>query len=121
MPLNFLAATETVLDSILSRVHHSACREKDSWLDIQLFCTGTSTGTGQDTPVKPPVNGSHTNGNHMVGNGKHTNADLSLGSGTKDNNEQYPPVQRPELKLTSPFFLKPRYCCPCKAVLSAIS
>ena len=81
------------------------CRQPNSWLDIQLYCTGTHDKKPSNALHAPNVDfkaPSDTNG-HGVKNGA-----LSIEPMAKTNQESFPSLHRPELKLASPFFLKPR-------------
>ena len=85
-------------------------RKENSWLEIQLYCTGDlktvniNGSNGTDGTAKPAP----------LTKGETPDGALSLESGTKANNEKFPRFDRPELKLASPFFLKPRYLsCIC--------
>ena len=71
-------------------------RKPDSWLDIQLYCTGAE-----------PVKG------YSAFCGESKEGMLSLQQDSKVNGDKhpagtFPAVQRPEYKLFSSFFLKPR-------------
>lgn len=81
------------------------CRQPDSWLEVLLFCTS-------DTQAHQ--NGNSNGLNSAPVNGAARDAMLSLQQDT--NGGAIPPetlarIDRPELKLSSPFFLKPRSVC----------
>ncbi|KAK9812181.1 hypothetical protein WJX73_002334 [Symbiochloris irregularis] len=88
-----------LLDDLLlseSRIH-------DSWLDIRLHCTGSMTwtkgGIDKDSPTLKALN--------SQGNGTTQEGQISLESTVKASGKAFPPMERPEVKLASPFFLKP--------------
>lgn len=102
-------------------------RQENSWLHIQLHHTGNNghhkgAGLNGDAKPVPLANGTNgaangmnggTNGMNGAANGingtqKGANGDLSLEACNRGPNQPFPPIGRPELKLASPFFLKPR-------------
>lgn len=84
----------------------AACRNKDSWLDIRLHCTGSMTRTksgavDKDSPTLKALNSQGDGATTQEGH-------ISLENTVKASGKKFPPMERPEVKLASPFFLKPR-------------
>ena len=81
-----------------------ACRKEDGWLDLRLHYTGHDKRSSKgDSPRKPGITGKDSPSGRSS-----SDAQLSIEQAIRGNNKKFPPVERPELKLASPFFLKPR-------------
>ena len=80
-------------------------RTDDSWLEIRLQCTRNmkrtkSAAVDKDSPTIKALN--------LQGNGTTQEGHISLENTVKASGQVFPPMDRPEVKLASPFFLKPR-------------
>ena len=84
--------------SVHASIMEAACRKENGWLDLRLHYTGDG-----DSPQKSGIKGKDS-----PSGSSSSDAKLSIEQTMQANNKKFPPVERPELKLASPFFLKPR-------------